>query len=846
MSMLFLLAGCAVVGRVTAPAQAPAELVLGGMLAALWGAAAAARDRLLPVVLLCVSAAFAGAVAPKLAGPTMSAAARGDGRPAVGVVRWARATEDGTLAWIDPAEAARGPPAAEPLAGPVRMSLIGRRSLEPGSLVLVPASAARAARAGAATGDRRGAPTVGVSPDDVVRLASGDFGDGATAARRALERSIEARAASAAPALRSMVLGEAWRLPSRERDALRDIGVSHLLAISGFNLALLAWLLGFALLALARLHAPLLLRCDVRRVAAAVVLPAVWGFTAVVDWQPSVVRAALMISAVLGSRLLGRRATVLDALALAVLAVFVAVPEEAADPGFQLSFAAVAGLLVAARVVRAWEREAERRGARPFRSKWGEEGECGEGGEGGKGEGGSSSSLVGRSGRVGGLGARGWVGEWAGRVGRWVVLALVASVFAALATAPIAAWHFGTVAPASPLANLVAVPLFTFVVYPLALVAALVAASPLPAGASEVCAAAAGWAWDGFVRVCEGLGRVLPGPVGPGADGTAGVAVWAALIALLFHPRGGPRRVALFLMGLLCVSPADAGRAARPASGPPRAPAGAAELVFIDVGDGDATLCILPDGSKLLVDGGGAPGERNRGPRSRALTEELKRRGIRRIDRVILSHPHPDHFGGLVEVSRRVAFGELWISPQAETERPEGEVSRWVAGMEGKGTIVRRTPGICGRHDAGGAELEVLSPCGAKGFDAGLDENDNSVVVRLCVGEACALLTGDAGVGAEGRLLEGGAVVQADVLKVAHHGSRTSTSEAFVAAVGARWAIVSAAPHRADYRGPPHGEVLARLVGSGAEVVPTAIDGTITVHLGREGVGVYGARGGGE
>ncbi|MBI5486811.1 MAG: ComEC/Rec2 family competence protein [Deltaproteobacteria bacterium] len=834
--MLLLLATGAVVGRVLALPGAPLELLLGGMVVALWGAMAAERSRRLTVGLLCVSGMLAGALAPRLAGPTVSAAARGDGGPAVGVVRWARATEDGTLAWIDPAEASRGPPGAAPLAGPVRVSLAGRRSLEPGSRVLVPESAARAARAGAATGDRRKAPTVGASRDAIVGLASGSSCDGATAARRMIERSIEARAADAAPALRSMVLGEAWQLPGRERDALRNIGVSHLLAISGFNLALLAWFLGVALLALARLHAPLLVRCDVRRVAAAVVLPAVWGFTAVVAWQPSVVRAALMISAVLGARVLGRRATVLDALSLAVLAVFVALPEEAADPGFQLSFAAVAGLLLAARVARAWEREAERRGARPFRSKWGEEEEGG----------GSHWLLVGRSGRVVGPEVRGWVEERAGSVGRWVVLALLASVFAALATAPIAAWHFGTVAPASPLANLVAVPLFTFVVYPLALLAALVAASPLPAGASEACAGAAGWAWDAFVRVCEGLGRVLPGPVGVGADGTIGVAVWAALITVLWHPRGGPRRIALVLMALLCVSPSDAGRAARPASGPPRAPPGAAELVFVDVGDGDATLCTLPDGTRVLVDGGSAPGERNRGPRSRALADELRRRGIGRIDLAVLSHPHPDHFGGLIEVSRRVAFGELWFSPQAEAERPEGEVSTWVRGMERRGTIVRRTPGICGRHEVGGAALEVLSPCGSAGFDVARDENDNSVVLRLCVGDACVLLTGDAGVETEARLLEAGAVLEADVLKVAHHGSRTSTSDAFVAAVGARWAIVSAAPHRADYRGPPHGEVLARLGENGAEVVRTAVAGTITVHLGREGVVVYDASGGEE
>ena len=81
--------------------------------------------------------------------------------PTTGVVRWARTGADGTLAWIDPAEAARGPPGASPLAGPVRVRSDARRPLDPGTLVLLPASAARAARLGPAAGDPRGAPGVG-------------------------------------------------------------------------------------------------------------------------------------------------------------------------------------------------------------------------------------------------------------------------------------------------------------------------------------------------------------------------------------------------------------------------------------------------------------------------------------------------------------------------------------------------------------------------------------------------------------------------------------------------------------------------------------------------------------
>jgi competence protein ComEC len=823
-SLLVPLAAAAVLGRLLVPDDAPAAVLLGAALAATWGALAAASHRVRALALLAVAAAMVSAAAPRLAPVALEEAAPAADGPAFGVVRWVRSGTDTTLLLADPPPVPGTLPQLGPLAGPVRLRISGRVELGPGDAVVLPSRATRAAFAGPAPGRSGEAPTVAASADELVRAALHGTPGWAAGARTRFERALDARTGTVAPILRSVVLGEAWQLVGPERDALRAIGVSHLLALSGFNLALLAWVLGRVLLTFAGTAPSLLLRLDARRAVAALVLPAIWAFTALVGWQPSVVRASLMLSAWLLARLLARRSPALDGLALAALIAFVALPAQAADPGFQLSFAAVGGLLLA--VQAADDRPAWRPAARPFRRKRANTRDADA----------TAPEDVGEP--------PGRLSAAASGAGRWVRAGLVASTFAALATAPIGAWHFGTVAPSSPLANLLAIPLFTFLVYPSAVLAALLAVGGAPDGLCALGAQAAAAAWTLFVRLCTGLARALPGCVEIGPDGTAGVAVVSLALGVLLLPWRPGRLGAGALLLLLAVSPADAPGSARPPAGrPPPPPRNAVVVDILDVGDAEATLVTLPDGRRILLDGGGPPDDPRGGRRAQAVLRALEERHVRRLDLIVLTHPHPDHFGGLPAVAAHVAIAELWLSPQAEAESPAGAVARWVGERERRGTRVRRTPGICGAHELGLARLEVLAPCGSAGFDVALDENDNSLVLRLSLGATDFLFAGDAGRAAEERLLAGPGLLAADVLKVAHHGSRTATTPAFLAAVRPQAAIVSAASHRPDHRGPPHAEVLERLAASGATVLQTGIDGAITVHLDARGWRLYDGRG---
>jgi competence protein ComEC len=137
----------------------------------------------------------------------------------------------------------------------------------------------------------------------------------------------------------------------------------------------------------------------------------------------------------------------------------------------------------------------------------------------------------------------------------------------------------------------------------------------------------------------------------------------------------------------------------------------------------------------------------------------------------------------------------------------------------------------------------VLAPCGPRGYDPARDENDNSLVLRLSVGCADVLLTGDAGHATEEELAAGNAPLEAEVLKVGHHGSRSATGASFLERVRPLRSVICAASHRPGAREPPHETVLERLRARGAEAWWTGRDGALTLHVTRDGVGAWDAAG---
>ena len=210
----------------------------------------------------------------------------------------------------------------------------------------------------------------------------------------------------------------------------------------------------------------------------------------------------------------------------------------------------------------------------------------------------------------------------------------------------------------------------------------------------------------------------------------------------------------------------------------------------------------------------------------RVLAPELRGRRRTSLAAVVLSHPHPDHFGGLATGLDAVRVGELWETGEGAAEGAGGGYAQLLASAVARGVSIARPPQLCGVRELGGARVEVLAPCPSFSSDRG--PNDNSLVIKITYGERSMLFVGDAEHEEEGTLLAtAGARLRADVLKVGHHGSRTSSTPAFVAAVAPREAIVSVGCR--NRFGHPHPLTLSTLQTSGARVWRTDRDGAVVV-----------------
>ncbi len=406
---------------------------------------------------------------------------------------------------------------------------------------------------------------------------------------------------------------------------------------------------------------------------------------------------------------------------------------------------------------------------------------------------------------------RGMRGSAAARTIQYLSLGMAASFCAQLMTLPMVLYHFGRTSLAGVATNLVALPLTTLIV------------------AAGLEASVAALAWRGlaltFMRAAAVLVEALLASMSlavriadplivTGRPDIYKVAGYYGAVAYLGLAR--PRMRARYKLPLLLVACAlmlvrIPGRVRDDLA-----------ATFLYVGDGDACLVETPSGRTLLVDAG--PIGRGSDAAGLHIAPFLALKGVSRLDAVVITHPHSDHYGGLATLSAGIEIGEVLVGSRGG----EPAYETMLRGLEAGGVLIREMRrGGC--VEIGGAVLEFLHPSEEflKGSMAeGSDVNSGSLVFALTFGETSILFTGDATPEAQQEILRKGGIRRCGVLKVPHHGAPNALDGGFLRAVGADWAVISSGSR---FRLHPAPETLEMLVASGARVLTTEWDGAVTV-----------------
>jgi competence protein ComEC len=566
-------------------------------------------------------------------------------------------------------------------------------------------------------------------------------------------------------------------------------GVSHVVAISGWNIAIVAAAVGALGGSLGR------------RRRSVLTMLAIVAYVCCSGASPSVVRAAAMAGVVLLARESGRAGRATAALGWAVALLLLADPALIADAGFQLSSLATAGLI-------AW-----------------------------------ATPLGGRIGRIGG-----------GRVPGWLAESLGVSLAAQAATLPVVLASFGRLALIAPAANLAIVPVVPVAMATggIAFGAGLLAELGLPDVLTAVLAFPGWLALTIMVAIARFAADVpfASATLEPPSNLVVAAACTAALAGIEWRRRR-PRRS----RALAPVATATA----RDRTPPPRRvarstrlavlalassvaitaavvverPSGRPTVTILDVGQGDAILVEGSNGGRLLVDGGPDPDR---------LLVELDRRippWDRRLDAVVLSHPHEDHVAGLALLLERYRVGRTF---EPGMLGPGPGYAAWAAELAGRpalGSLLAAGDRLAVDDIA----LEVLWP--VRGSvprtppDSGTGINNVSIVLLGSVEGRRFLLTGDVEEEVDPDLL--GRVGHVDLLKIAHHGSRTASTDAFLDAADPTVAVASAGA--GNPYGHPSRATLDRVEARGARVFRTDRDGSVTIAFDPTGITVRSSGG---
>ena len=537
--------------------------------------------------------------------------------------------------------------------------------------------------------------------------------------------------------LKGILLGKRSDLPTETLDIFRNSGTFHVLAVSGLHVGLVAL---FCYFGFSRFRLP-------QKAICLLTIAAVLVYACLIGFRPSVFRASLMAILFLFATVIDRDADLFNLLAFAALVLLLLNPLQVWDVGFQLSFVAVASIVY---FVPKMEK--------PLRRLW---------------ENGDDASAI--------------PTKFKNDAVKWLILSYFVTLAAQIGTTPLIAYHFFRTYPLGIIVGPFAVGLVSLIV---------------AIGMVSVCV---GFIWIPLAKLLALLNHAIISVFLVLIDlfgQTWGVVkltpptfgIFVLYIAFFFgianwrYIRGQWRLASLVGLSVVAIWMWDAAFQEK---------GRLLEVVTLDVGQGDAAFVRFPDNRTVLIDGGVQRTYYDKMKQKqvdydvgkRVVEPYLDFRGVRKLDMVVLTHPDSDHGGGLGYILQNFEVGHVLgisdIPIDAQTHRRLHAIV--------KATGIPYSFPYAGKIElTPTTALNLLHPIDAASTNLlDRDKNDDSLVIKLTYGEVDILFTGDIGKEAEARLIASGQDLRSEVLKVPHHGSRTSSSAPFIDAVQPRYAIFS-------------------------------------------------------
>lgn len=594
--------------------------------------------------------------------------------------------------------------------------------------------------------------------------------------RDRIRQFIDARSQSPCTGIfEALVLGEQGKIPEEVKENFIRTGTAHLLAISGDQFGIVAFLSFSLFLWVLKRSEYLLLTFSVKKWAAGMTIPCILLYASIAGGGISVIRAMLMVLTFLVSILVNRERHLLHTLCLAAFLILAVSPPSLFDVSFQLSFLAVFSILYLVPRILPWLRRED-----PLSPP---------------------------------------EAPWKQKIWNYLKLTLLVSGVAILGTTPFVTLHFNRVSPIGLITNLFIVPWVGFFTVPLALTASLLSFISYPVAAFLI-------ETNQFMtllllKVLSFFASIPLASFYVRTPTALEIVLFYLLLFTSVHLRKNRPFRHLFI-GLCIVFVLDVSywnlkdRFRNDLS-----------LTFLDVGHGDSILVEFPRGKRMLIDGGGSFEERFDTGKN-VVAPFLWNKKISRIDYLVLTHPDPDHLNGLNFIASHFTIGQFWSTELATGSEAYLRLDDTVSKEKIDRFILNETtPPLT----VEGVRISFLNPPEMAELVRMSQPrnltNNSSLVVKLQFREVSLLLAADIGKEAEYRMMTKGHSVKADLLKVPHHGSASSSSPAFLERVKPAYAIVSVGERNIGHL--PNPEVMRRYDLIGARVFRTDRQGAITV-----------------